>query len=393
MNSSSHKSYVCVLSFENIAIEYRVRNQVHFLSKNFFVDFIGIGDWEYPKDINYIKLNRTPKTFLFYFVYIILLSIGRLIPHAYKFIFKLKPEYIEAKRLIQSRDYDIIHANEWDSLFISIDACINKQTKIIFDAHEFSTEQQSELFLWRILVKPFRHWLFNKYLHKVDKIITVSDSIAKLYEKVYEVKNVSVIYNTWHYIKNKFRKTNSKCIKIIHHGGAIRNRSLELFFELSNLLDNRFKIHLMLIPHDKRYYQCLKNLSEKHSEINIEIIDSVDNSQINKVLINYDIGLPAISASNINHLFALGRKVFDFIIAGLAIAVPPLYSYKEIIDKYQIGVVGKDMAIESLANILNNTSAKQFDEYKNNSLIIAKHLNLNHENIKLLKIYNELLSG
>ena len=149
----------------------------------------------------------------------------------------------------------------------------------------------------------------------------------------------------------------------------------------------------MLIPHDKRYYQCLKNLSEKHSEINIEIIDSVDNSQINKVLINYDIGLPAISASNINHLFALGRKVFDFIIAGLAIAVPPLYSYKEIIDKYQIGVVGKDMAIESLANILNNTSAKQFDEYKNNSLIIAKHLNLNHENIKLLKIYNELLSG
>ena len=38
--------------------------------------------------------------------------------------------------------------------------------------------------------------------------------------------------------------------------------------------------------------------------------------------------MPAISAAKKNLLFALGSKFFDYIIAGLAIAVPPLSSNK-----------------------------------------------------------------
>ena len=42
MNLISNQSHVCVLSFENINLEYRVRNQVNILSKFFNVDFVGI---------------------------------------------------------------------------------------------------------------------------------------------------------------------------------------------------------------------------------------------------------------------------------------------------------------------------------------------------------------
>ena len=384
------KPHICVLSFENIEVEYRVRNQINLLSNFYEVDFFGIGNWEPPKAVIYTKLDRSPKTIPYYFLYILLLSIGRLIPKVYKFIFEIKSEYVEAKKLIESKDFDIIHANEWDGLFIAINACLGKKTKIVFDAHEVSAEQQNESLLWKILVKPFRQWLFNNYLSKAEKIITVSDFNARYYEEEYGVKNVSVIYNTRKYIENKFRKIDSGQIKVIHHGGAIRNRSLEKIFELSELLDGRFKISLMLIPLDKPYFQHLQNLCRKHSKNKIEIIDFVDYSKINNILINFDIGIPAISAANKNLLYALGSKFFDYIISGLAIAVPPLSSYKQIVEKYKIGIVAEDMTIEKLALILNNTSTEQLDEYKRNSLKIAKHLSLENENKKLIEIYQEL---
>lgn len=390
---TSNKPYICVLSFENINLEYRVRNQVNFLSKFYNIDFVGIGDWEPLKDINFKKINKFPKTMFFYFMYGILLIIGRLIPYAYKYIFKLRLEYREAKKLIQSRSYEIVHANDWDALFVVMDAGLEKNSKIIFDAHELSTEQQSELFLWRILIKPFRNWVFKKYLSEVDKIITVSDSIAMIYEKDYSIKKISVIYNARNFVKNKFKKVNPKRIKIIHHGAAIRNRSLEKIIELSDLLDDRFKISLMLIPHDNQYFRQLNRLCNKHSNEKIEIIDFVEYSKITNILIDYDIGIPAIVANNKNHLYALGSKFFDYIMAGLAIAVPPMDAYKEMVEENQNGVVGIDMGINSLANILNNTPSNQFNRYKRNSLRVAKRLNLEQENKKLKKIYYELLSG
>lgn len=86
--SEFYKPNVCILSFENIEVEYRVRNQIDLLSNFYNVDFLGIGNWEPPKTVKYFKLKRSPKTIPYYLLYILLLLIGRLIPYVYKFIFE-----------------------------------------------------------------------------------------------------------------------------------------------------------------------------------------------------------------------------------------------------------------------------------------------------------------
>lgn len=391
MSTNLKKANICVLSFENITVEYRVRNQINSLSKRFNVDFIGFGDWSPPDNVNYIQLRRSPKNFFFYLAYIPLLLIGKLFPSVYKQIFKLRKEYKQAKKIIQSKNYDIIHANDWDALPVSLDACNGKKTKVVFDAHEYSTEQQSELFLWRFLVKPFRQWLFRFYLNKADQLITVSDAIARLYEKEFSVGEVSVIYNTRFYIKSTFSVTNPELIKIIYHGRAIRSRVLEKIILLSDYLDDRFMINLMLIPYDQSYYQLLKRRCENICRKNVEVVGFVDYSQINDELLQYDIGIPAIHASNFNNLYALGGKFFDYIMAGLAIAVPSFTAYKNLVEKYQIGIVSKDMNIESLASELNRISARQIDDFKKKSLKTARQLDFEHEEFKLFKIYDGLL--
>jgi hypothetical protein len=391
MKSKQYKKKVCVLSFENIELEYRVRNQIIYLSSFFNIDFLGIGEWEPPKEVQYTKLIRTKKNISYYILYVFLLITGRIFPYFYQFVFDLKSEYREAKQKIQMSNFDIIHANEWDALFIAVKASLGKDKKIIFDAHELSTEQESESFVWKTLVKPFREWILKKYISKADKVITVSDPIAEIYTKNYGIDNVFVTYNTKPYLENLFRKSDPDLIKIIHHGAAIRNRKLESIIELSDLVDNRFIISLMLTPQDKHYFNYLKHLCETKNKTKINFIDCVKHDQINNILIKYDIGIPAIAAVNKNHQFALGSRVFDYMMAGLAIAVPPLRAYKEVVDKYKIGVFGSNMALESLADVLNNTSANQFDKYKKNSLKAAKRLCLEQENRKLSNIYKDLI--
>ena len=178
-NSPSKKQKVCILSFENINLEYRVRNQVSYLSKIFNVEFLGIGEWEPPKTVRYTKFLRTEKTIFYYILYASLLLAGRICPFFYQYIFNLKSEYAEAKRKINVSGFDIIHANEWDALFVAVRASSGKKFKIIFDSHELSTEQESESLLWKIFVRPFRKWLFRKYMSRADKVITVSEPIAK----------------------------------------------------------------------------------------------------------------------------------------------------------------------------------------------------------------------
>ena len=85
--------------------------------------------------------------------------------------------------------------------------------------------------------------------------------------------------------------------------------------------------------------------------------------------------------------------MFDYIIAGLAIAVLPLTAYKQIIEEYQIGIVSVEMGIQSLADQLNRTSPEQINQFKMESLNIAPHMSSDFEKKKLFDIYISLISN
>jgi hypothetical protein len=390
---TSKKPSICVLSFEDIALEYRVRNQLISLSERYPIVFIGIGDWTPPENISYQILDRTPKDLQYYIKYLSLLLIGRIVPSFYKRIFCLKPEYKRALQIIRENDYGLIHANDWDGLYISVCASEGSRAKIIFDAHEYSEEQESENLLWRFFVKPFRQWIFRKHLPKVDKVITVSEPIAALFRENYGIKEPAVVHNTSFYIKNKYRETNPDSIQIIYQGAAIRTRRLEEIIQLSALLDDRYTVNLMLYPQDRKYYTWLKQKCIKYSDKRVRIIDFVEYILINDKLQKFDVGIPAVAAQNLNNQYALGGKFFDYIIAGLAIAVPPLTAYKQFVEEYQIGIVSLEMGIQSLADQLNRTSSEQINQFKMESLKIAQQVSFDFEKKKLFEIYKSLISN
>jgi hypothetical protein len=98
-----------------------------------------------------------------------------------------------------------------------------------------------------------------------------------------------------------------------------------------------------------------------------------------------------MSAKTQNYYYVLPNKFFDYMMAGLAIALPPLPSMQKIVEENQNGVVASDQSIQAMASALNGLSVAEINRFKQNSLMAAKKFNAEVEMGKLMSIYNDLL--
>jgi hypothetical protein len=101
--------------------------------------------------------------------------------------------------------------------------------------------------------------------------------------------------------------------------------------------------------------------------------------------------MPWLRANNLNHINALPNKFFDFVMAGLGIAILPLPSMRKIVEEHGIGVVASSFFTQEMAIALNNLTVERINQFKQNSLELAKTINAEHEMEKLMGIYGKLL--
>jgi len=89
---------------------------------------------------------------------------------------------------------NIVHCNDLNALPVGviIKLLLNKNVKIVYDAHEYETEIDGLRGVQKRLAK-----LFEKRLIKyADKVITVSDAIANAYVRDYNIPKPVLILNT-----------------------------------------------------------------------------------------------------------------------------------------------------------------------------------------------------
>ena len=138
---------------------------------------------------------------------------------------------------------------------------------------------------------------------------------------------------------------------------------------------------------DKKYVPNLKKLAQKIAPEKVIFIPPVDPDKIIDEICAFDIGLPLLKASQKSYLHALPNKFFHYIMAGLAIIVPPLPAMAEIVNQYEIGKVSKTQSPKSVALLLNSLTTKEIRRYKQNALEAAKTFNAENEMKKLERIY------
>ena len=163
----------------------------------------------------------------------------------------------------------------------------------------------------------------------------------------------------------------------------MRQRRLELMIEMMYYLDpKKYDLTFMLVASDKNYYEKLKRLASKHS--NIHFVDPVAVSEIPKELNKYDIGVYILPPCGYNNMHALPNKFFEYVQACLAIAIGHSVEMIDYIDKYHLGVYADNFKPKNLAEEISRLSEKDILMYKQNCHRFAQDLSA-EGNIQQLK--------
>lgn len=266
-------------------------------------------------------------------------------------------------QLVNQR-YDIVIANDLDTLPLALKLANLYQCKILLDAHEYAPRQFDDQWSFRMFFQDYWDYICRKYLPEVDAMVTVCQGIANEYQRNYAVP-CQVITNAPFYESIEPSQVNPSCIRLIHHGGLNPSRKIENMILLMDLLDDRFTLDFMFIPKNLRYLKKLKNLAQHHPRITFR--DPVPMPNISRAIREYDIGLYLMWPAAFNTRFALPNKLFEFIQGRLATAIWPSPEMARVVEKYDCGIVAEDFTIESMAEKLNHLSVKDIQRYKQRS--------------------------
>lgn len=254
---------------------------------------------------------------------------------------------------------------------------------VIFDARELYTKQNSQNFFFRWFVARNRNKICRDYFSKCSSITTVSNGLKADYEKVFKI-DATVVRSVPDYRKLTALPVNAPKIRLVHHGIANSNRSLQELIKMVDRLDSRFSLDLFLTG-DKRKIETLKELAESRPQVVIK--PPISFTEIIPTLNQYDIGIIFYPPLNANLKYCLPNKFFEFIQARLAVAIGPSPDMASIVDEYNLGLITTDFSFENLANTLNNWSSEEISEAKKKSNEAAEHLCFEEEQTKIIEIF------
>ncbi len=383
---------VCIISFSNIYLDARVLRQVKFLAPYFNLTVIGFGSphssWaDLPNvDWNSVSSSKLPAP-----AALALLMLGKICPVAYEWWFWSKIQHVQALQLAQASRCDVFYANEWDGLFIAAEVARRNRAPVIYDAHEDSIGQhQSAGMLKKWLMPSAIRYLLSNSVDEVSGSITVSTPIAQKLHYEFGFDPIVVLNAPEKTIVHPHRVDPMR-IRLIHHGIAQRNRRLETMIEIVALCDERYSLDLMLVEHDPGYITNLKDLVADLAPGRVAFQDPVPTEEIVTQIAKYDIGIFILTPSSDSYRWALPNKLFEFIMAELAVCIGPSPAMSEVVRQYRCGCVAPSFKAHDVADLLNSLTLEQIEEMRRSSREASVELNAEKESQKMVALVDRLL--
>ncbi|HUH97513.1 MAG TPA: hypothetical protein VLZ89_09160 [Anaerolineales bacterium] len=296
----------------------------------------------------------------------------------------------ELRDLLAGRDFDLIITHDCTLLPLAFSIKGDKASPVMLDARDYYPRNFDDQLLWRIFVKPVNQYLCEKYLSLCDKVITVSDGLAREYGQMYRIEP-EVVMSMPQARALKPVPVRPGVFRMIHHGIVSRSRRLDLMIEMMDYVDERFSLDLMLMGQGE-YLDRLHAMAARRK--NVRIVPPVPLADVVTAINQYDIGVYLLPPTNFNTRYTLPNKFFEFIQARLALAIGPSIEMKRMLQEYNCGIVSEDFSPRSLARALNLLlSEERIMYFKEQSHKAALKLNAEFNGARVLQIVGELIEG
>ncbi|HUS00825.1 MAG TPA: glycosyltransferase [Chitinophagaceae bacterium] len=285
---------------------------------------------------------------------------------------------------------DILWANDLDTLLPNFIISRLKKVKLVYDSHEYFT-----LSVYKKTSRKVWERLERLLFPKLKNVITVNDSIKKVYEEKYKVpltviRNVPY-KNSGNLISAEPLFPPNKKILLIQGIGINENRGAEEAVLTMQFLPEDFNLYF--IGTGTIITRLRKMVRELKLEGKIIFLDVLPYQSMMKYTRQSFLGLIFEKIHfNDEHMFSLPNRFFDYIKAGIPVLSSKAVEIKAVIDKYNIGDLIDTFKPEQIAEkiIAISKDPATYDLWKQNTKRAADELCWENEEKKLIDFMHHL---
>jgi glycosyltransferase involved in cell wall biosynthesis len=282
-------------------------------------------------------------------------------------------------------------ANDWIMLPVAARLADEAGGIYGYDTHEFAVEEYGDKRKWRLWHRPMVCALERAFIRDAAVVSAVSGGIAERLNMRYRLaRPIMVIRNTPAYEQFPFRPTGDR-VRILYHGIVTPGRGLEATIDSVVAWRPEFDLTIRG-PGDAAYLDALQRRIEK-SALNgrVWLAPPVPMTALVREAAAFDIGFFALPGSSLQFEFALPNKLFEYIMAGLAVCVTDLPEMGRLVRQYDLGMTIRKVEPDEIAAVVNAARRAQIDAYKRNALAAARELCWDRESERLVGAYSALL--
>ena len=359
-------SSVVVLSFSPIARDTRVLRQCALLKEmGHSLHVIAYAD---EKDDISFPLSRWPiprPTTLHR-----LKTVSRQLPahlglSAARAGFWVEPAHRWAFQELQRLNPQLVVANDWSALVVAAAWKAKNGGLIHFDVHEFATQEFDESLWWRTIYKPMVTHLERFALPSADSLSTVGPSLANALQSLYGLaKKPMVIRSTPERVDMLLNTDCPWPMRVLFHGHMLPDRGLEPLLRSVALWREH---HTLLIRGSgpEAYLASLRALTADLPPGQVRFEPAVAQKDVvTTAAATADLGVFFTPLRTGQHHCNLPNKIFEYIAAGLAVAVSAAPDLRSTVEEYGVGVVSNDAGHEAIAASINSLTKEKMLSFK-----------------------------
>jgi glycosyltransferase involved in cell wall biosynthesis len=287
----------------------------------------------------------------------------------------------------------LVLANDWPALVVAARYKRENGCKIHYDTHEFATLEFDERAFWRAVYKPMVTRLEARHIHAADGVSTVGPLLARELQALYRLAQVpAVIRNMPEAIHLDDGAEAQWPLRILYHGQLLADRGIETVID--SVAQWRTP-HVLLIRGDgpTAYVEVLKKRAAATGcGARIRFEAAVAPSDVMPVAAaTADVGVHFTPLDTKQRHFSMPNKLFEYVGAGLAVAVSPGADLRLIVESHGIGIVSADPTAAGAADAINTLDQASVSAFKAAARKAARILCWDHEKTMLQACLSPLL--
>lgn len=295
--------------------------------------------------------------------------------------------------LARHESVDMWLANDWTSLPIANRLAREQRVPFAYDTHELAVYEYAQRWSWRLTQRPVIAAIEGGNIKSASFVSCVSAGIGEHLSRFYRLpQSPLVIRNISRYEPIEFRPTGDS-ISVLYHGVVTFGRGLEACIESVRLWRPDF-VFTIRGPGSSEYLDHLVRLAAA-SDVSdrVKFDPAVPMIELVRAATDHDIGLFALPSHSLQNVYVLPNKLFEYIMAGLALCVSDLPEMARIMREWRVGELIPALSADAIAASINRLDRSTIDMYKRNSLAAARQLNWENEGLQLLHACQRTLSS